>query len=389
MRICFVSDQSFPPWGGEGISTQNFSHKLRKRGHHVTLLTSRVKRPLPAEGIRIYRFFDLSIPAGKGPLAFPHLREISTILREEKIQIVHINLPTYLGWQVLRAAKRLKIPVIMGFHVQVGNVVSSPNPLLFPLKASILRWFYYFYQRGDFLVTPSHFAGRILEEFTRRPYEVVSNGVDLEKFNSGKISPGKLSDFKRKYDLEDEPLLLYVGRLSREKNVDYLLKIMEVMKKKGGAARLLIVGEGRLRRHLDKRIKKRKIEREIVMAGGLEGEELLSAYLSADAFLLSSFTELQSIATLEAMAMKCALLIGKSEENAAQELVREGINGYLFSLEDPEDAVEKIMRILSNETLKRSMQEASLEMVQAHNIENSILKLEKIYQRLLKRGEIL
>ena len=389
MRICFVSDQSFPPRGGEGISTQNFCRKLRERGHQIILLTSRVRRPLPAEGIRIYRFFSLPCPGGKGPLAFPHLREILTILREEKIQIVHINLPTYLGWQVLRCARRLRIPVIMGFHVQVGNVVSSPSPLLFPLKVIISRWFSYFYQRGDFLVTPSHFAGRILEKLTRRPCEVVSNGVDLKEFNPEKISSGKLSNFKRKYNLKEEPLLLYVGRLSREKNVDYLLKIMEVMRKKEWRARLLIVGEGELRRHLDKRIKKLEMEREIVMTGYLRGEELLCAYLSADVFLLPSFNELQSIATIEAMAMKCALLIGRSEENAAQELVKERINGYLFGLEDPEEAAEKIIRILSNETLKRFMQEASLEIIQTHNIENSISELEKIYQRLLDRGGIL
>jgi len=74
--------------------------------------------------------------------------------------------------------------------------------------------------------------------------------------------------------------------------------------------------------------------------------------------------------------------------NAAQELVREGINGYLFSLEDPEDAADKVIRILSDDTLKRSMREASLEMIQAHNIENSISRLEKIYQKLLARGPV-
>ncbi|TET46776.1 hypothetical protein E3J59_02650, partial [Candidatus Aerophobetes bacterium] len=60
--------------------------------------------------------------------------------------------------------------------------LSSSSPLLLPLEVIILHWFSYFYQRGDFLVTPSHFAGRILEGITRRPYEVVSNGVDLKEF---------------------------------------------------------------------------------------------------------------------------------------------------------------------------------------------------------------
>ena len=321
-------------------------------------------------------------------MAFPHPREILTILREDKIQIVHINLPSYLGWQALRAGRRLGIPVVMGFHVQVGNVITSPSPLFLPLKVIISLWFPYFYRRGDFLITPSHFAGTILHQLTRRPYEVVSNGINLREFNPGKISPGKLSDFKREHGLREEPLLLYVGRLSREKNVDYLLKIVEVVRKKGWRARLLIVGEGQLRRHLSERIKKLKMEREIVMTGYLRGEQLLCAYLSADAFLLASRNELQSIATMEAMAMKCLPLIGKGEQNAAQELVREGINGYLFSLEDPEDAADKVIRILSDDTLKRSMREASLEMIQAHNIENSISRLEKIYQKLLARGPV-
>lgn len=68
--------------------------------------------------------------------------------------------------------------------------LSSSSPLLLPLEVIILHWFSYFYQRGDFLVTPSHFTGSFLEERTRRPYEVVSNGVDLKEFNPGKISAG-------------------------------------------------------------------------------------------------------------------------------------------------------------------------------------------------------
>lgn len=388
MRICFVSDQSFPPWGGEGTSTQNFCYKLRERGHKITVLTSRVKRPPSTERIRVYRFPSLSFPWSKGPIAFPHLRRILAILREDKIQIIHINLPSYLGWQALRAGRRLGIPVVMGFHVQVGNVITSPSPLLLPLKVIISPWLPYFYRRGDFLITPSHFAGNILHQLTRKPHEVVSNGIDLRELNPRKISPGKLSGFKKKYDLREEPLLLYVGRLSREKNVDYLLKIVEIVRKKGCRARLLIVGEGQLRRHLSERIKKLKMEREIIMTGYLGGDELLCAYLSADAFLLASRNELQSIATMEAMAMKCPLLIGKCEENAAEELVREGVNGYLFSLEDPEEAADKAIRILADETLKGSMREASLEMIQTHNMEKSISKLEKIYQKLLKRGPV-
>ncbi len=81
--------------------------------------------------------------------------------------------------------------------------------------------------------------------------------------------------------------------------------------------------------------------------------------------------------------MKKAILIGRSKENAAQELVKEGVNGYTFSLEDSEEAVEKINRILSDVKLRESMQEESYRMIQAHRIEKSVSRLEKIYESLL------
>lgn len=81
--------------------------------------------------------------------------------------------------------------------------------------------------------------------------------------------------------------------------------------------------------------------------------------------------------------MKKAILIGRSRQNAAHELVKERVNGYTFSLEDSEEAVEKINRILSNVKLRESMQEESCRMMQGHRIEKSVSKLEKIYESLL------
>jgi glycosyltransferase involved in cell wall biosynthesis len=110
---------------------------------------------------------------------------------------------------------------------------------------------------------------------------------------------------------------------------------------------------------------------------------LLCAYLEADIFILPSFYELQSIVALEAMATRNAILIGKSRENAAQELAKEGINGYTFNLDDPRDASDKIENILGNEKLKRSMQEESYRVVQAHSLERSVSRLENVYKSLI------
>jgi len=382
MKICFSSDQSFPSLGGEGVSTENFCVKLSKRNHQIVVLTSEVNNSPSVKKIKIYRFFAFHFFPGGNYFAFPCFKRVLFIFEKEKIEIVQINEPTYLGWQVWKTAKKLGIPVVLGFHIQVGNILPPYGP--FFLKRFIEAWFSYFFKKGDVIITPSYFAARICQKYTHKPIQVVSNGIDLKKFNPERVNFERKKRFREEYLLENFSLLLYVGRLGYEKNLGYLLKIMQGLKKKKKKIKLLIVGKGILKNQLKKKVKKLGMDKDIIITGYLEEEDLLCAFLCADIFILPSFCELQSIATLEAMAMKTAILVAKSEENAAQELVKEGINGYTFDLKDPEDAVDKIIKVLSDKELKKSMQEESFKIAQEHNIENSILKLEKIYKSLLK-----
>ncbi|MEA3485402.1 MAG: glycosyltransferase [Candidatus Aerophobetes bacterium] len=386
MKVCFVSDQAFPAFGGEGISTRNLCLNLSKRRHKIVLLTSQVKNPPLVREVEIYRFFSLPIPVKRGYLAFPSGKRIFSILRDEKIQLLHINLPTYLGWQALRAGRKMGIPVVLGFHVQVGNVIRH-HLLLFFFEKVVEGWFSYFFKAPDLVVTPSFFARDILRQYTHKPIEVISNGVDLEKFSLQKITSEDRERFRKRYSLESSSLLLYVGRLSYEKNMGYLLKIMQNLKI-GKDVRLLIVGEGELKDALRKKIKRLKMHCRIILTGHLKDKDLLCAYAETDIFILSSFMELQSIATLEAMAMKNAIMVGRSKENAAQELVREGVNGYTFSLEDPRDAAGKIHTILSDARLKRGMQEKSFKMVRQHDLQKTVSILETVYQRLIRSHKL-
>jgi len=383
MRVCFSSDQSFPHLGGEGVSTENFCIRLMERNHQVVVLTSEVKNLSLTKRIKIHRFFAFHFPAAKNYLAFPFFEKVLFILRKEKTELVQINEPSYLGWQVWRAARKLRIPVVLGFHIQVGNILPPYGP--FFLKRFIEGWFSYFFKKGDLVITPSYFAARICQKYTHKPVQVVSNGVDLKEFNPGRVSLEEKKKFKEKYLPGDSSLLLYVGRLGYEKNLGYLLKIMQGLKKKKKNIKLLIIGKGILEKSLKRKVKKLQMEKNIIIAGYLKKRDLLCAYLCADIFVLPSFCELQSIATLEAMAMKTTILVARSEENAAQELVKEGINGYTFDLNNPGEAIDKIIRILSDEKLKGSMQEESFKLAQDHDIEKSILKLEEIYKSLIKR----
>jgi len=382
MRICIVSDQTFPAWGGEGVATQNLCRKLSQRGHYILLLTSNVPHPPEVEGIDIVRFPSFFIPR-KGYFSIAFFPKIISILKNKNIQIVHVNLPTFLGWQALLAARHLDIPKVAGFHVQVGNVIPFSS-FCFSLLSKLLEiWFSYFYRSFNLLISPSNLGKIILSRYCPGKVEVVSNGVDLSIFNLSVVSSQEGKKFRDKFNLGREFFLLYVGRLSREKNVGYLLQIIRSLKKKNVKVKLVVVGEGELKNNLKKKSCATGLDDTVIFTGFLPDKELLCAYKEADIFILPSFYELQSIVVLEAMAMGNAILVGDSNQNAARELVKEGKNGYLFSLENPEDAAEKIKLILSSDKLRKSFQETSLRLVKEHDIEKSISKIEKFYHQLL------
>ncbi len=379
-----VSDQAFPAWGGEGVAIQRLCLKLIQRSHQIVFLTSRVSHPPTIEEIKVYRFFSFSLPAKKGYFAFPSLATLIFVLKKEKIEIIHINLPTFLGWQGIRAARMLKIPVVLEFHVQIGNILPSSLALLLPLKWLIKKWFSYYYCQADVIVTPSFFARDTLRSYSSGPVEVVSNGVDMDIFNYAKIGREKGREFRKKYNLSEGPFLLYVGRLSKEKNVEYLLSIMSILNQDSFSGKLLIVGRGRLKAKLIKQSLKMGLNKSVILTDYLEEKELIYAYREAEIFILPSLYELQGIAVLEAMAMKNAILVSDSKDSAARELVKEGINGYTFSLKNPQDAARKIKRIIFNENLKRSMQEESFKTACSHNINKSVSKMETLYKDLIR-----
>lgn len=380
-----VSDQAFPAWGGEGVATQNLCRKLAERGHYVLFLTTDVPAPPGAEGIEIIRFPGIFIPH-RGYFAFALFPRIMKILRERKIEIIHVNLPTFLGWQSFIAAKKLNLPCVAGFHVQVENVVNSDSFFYPFFKLLLERWFSFFYQMAEVVISPSELGKRIIQSCFPGKVEVVSNGVDLKRFNPHFISTQERRSFREKFGLGASDILLYVGRLSREKNVFFLLDILEILRGKSLNVRLLIVGKGKLEEALQRNIASRKMENMVIFTGYLPEGELLLAYSEADIFILPSLVELQSIVTLEAMAMGCAVLVGKSPTSAACEMIKEGENGYTFDLKDPQDAAQKIEFILSDPLLKNSMKKASLEIARRHEIELSISKIEEVYRSFLSEN---
>ena len=172
--------------------------------------------------------------------------------------------------------------------------------------------------------------------------------------------------------------MLFVGRLTTEKQVDVTLRAM---------ARLVpeldvhfdIVGGGDQRKKLEQLIAKLGLGDRVTLHGRIDEEPLRELYSRASVFVISSVAELQSIATMEAMAS--GLPVVAANAVALPHLVQDGVNGYLFEPGNADDLAEKLRRVLTASPEEYlAMQEASLKGVEIHDIERTLDTFEKLYR---------
>ncbi len=201
----------------------------------------------------------------------------------------------------------------------------------------------------------------------------------VEQFGNAKEE--EKTTLREKYHLSDKPIIIYVGRLDKEKRVDVLVKAAALLKNKD--FQLIIAGKGVEKEKIRKLVKRLHITDNVVFLGYLPDGELPVLYTLATLYVMPSGAELQSLSTMEAMAS--GLPVIGANAIALPNLIKDGMNGFLFEPGNEEDLADKITRILADKTLRQHMAQESKKLVQEHNMPNVITKMEKVYEKLLER----
>jgi glycosyltransferase involved in cell wall biosynthesis len=390
LNIAIVCDGVTSTTAGSFISALRFSKILKERGHKVIFITSKKpgeKKIDSYEKIKVYRSFSILLPKSGGQLylSFPNYFRIKSILKKEKINIVHTMIPTPSSVILIKAAKSLGIKVVAHSHAQPENLFLH-FPKFLPIKSInelFYRYMIWIYNKADILICPSKFAERALEKRDlRTEIIIISNGVDILKFR--RINNEK---FIKKFRIPNDcKKLVFVGRLDPEKKVDTLIKAMPYVLKKYEKVHAIIVGFGNMEKSLKKLVKKLKLGKEITFCGKVSNDEVVMAHSSGDIFILPSLSELEGMSVLESMSCGNPILIANSKESASVDFV-DG-NGFLFKPEDPKDLAEKALKLLKNEELRESMALRSFENSRHYDINKSVDKLEKLYYSLINGRKI-
>jgi glycosyltransferase involved in cell wall biosynthesis len=341
VRIAFVTETYPPEIGGAAMASGRFVDALLARGHRVHLVRPRQEvDPLPPRpGLELTLVRGMGVPFHPGlQLGLPAGRVLLERWRETPPDLVHVASEGLLGRSALKAAGRLGLPVTTSFHTHFHRYVRHYGfAWVEPLAIRYLRRFH---GHGERTLVPTR---QVRDQLAREGFEhleVVSRGVDAELFTPARRRTGLR---ERWGAAPDDPVVLTVGRLAPEKNLDLAVEAFAAMRRERPRARMVLVGDGPLRAKLA------AAHPSFVLTGMLRGEELAAHYASADVFLFPSLTETFGNVCLEAMASGLAVVA--FDDGAAREHVRHGENGLLAHVARPQDFVANAARLAQDPAL--------------------------------------
>jgi 1,2-diacylglycerol 3-alpha-glucosyltransferase len=385
MRILMLSHGYPPTISGVSLVAQKVARAMVRRGHAITVVTASRDGHASREedqGVILQRVHSWPNPYwSEGRLPITSLKQFREIMDFAQPDIVHSHDSGLLGFQLVREDREGEVPKVLTCHFlpeYVSRYIGWIDTLKRPIEKTVWEVAVRLLNQFDRVVFPTSTQRQaFLKQGLEARTTVISNGVDITRYQPGKNGDG---DIARRYKLPKAPLILFVGRVARDKEIDVLIRAMAGPWASHGA-HLLIVGRGDDRSRLGELARSEQLEHCTHFLGFVPEEDLPSLYREIDIFTIAATVEVQSIPTLEALAS--AKPVVSVDAAALPELVRDGKNGYLAPPRDPQAMGRAICKILDDPERARLFGETSLEISQEHSEEATFDAYEMLYEQLL------
>lgn len=340
MRIALFTETFLPKV--DGIVT-----RLRHTIEHLERNGDRVLVVAPEGGLTEYKGAKVyGIPGMPLPL-YPELKlalpPIGTknAIEAFKPDLIHVVNPAFLGVGGIYYAKTMNIPLVASYHTHLPQYL--PHYGLGALEGLLWELLKAAHNKAKLNLCTSSAMVKELENHGIERVDLWQRGVDTEMFQPHLASASMRSRLSQ--GNPHDPLLLYVGRVSAEKQIDQIKPVLEAIPN----ARLAIVGDGPNKDAL----KAHFAQTNTNFVGYLQGLELAAAFASADAFVFPSRTETLGLVLLEAMAAGCPVVAARS--GGIPDIVTDGVNGYLFEPDDPYGAITATKSLLEAKEIREEL----------------------------------
>ena len=374
MKIAFFTETFLPKVDGIVTRLTKTIEFLTKNGDEVIVFCPE-GCPDSYKGATIVGVAAMPLPL------YPELKlglpgpAVSDKLEEFKPDLVHVVNPAVLGLGGIWLAKTNNIPLIASYHTHLPKYLEHYGMgMLEPLLWELLKAAHN--QALLNLCTSTAMVNELEDKGIQRT-ALWQRGVDTENFRPELRSEKMREKLFGKYH-DTDSLLIYVGRLSAEKQIE---RIKPVLDNIPGAC-LALVGDGPYRGQLEKIFENTKTN----FIGYLSGEELASAYASGDIFLFPSSTETLGLVLLEAMAAGCPVI--GANKGGIPDIINDGINGCLYDPDEKDNGerslIEATKKILADKNKKEAMRKEARKEAEQWDWNQATLQLQKYYAETLE-----
>jgi glycosyltransferase involved in cell wall biosynthesis len=400
MTIAMFTDAYWPRINGVTVSVDAYSHALIRQGHNVVIVCP--SHPNAADIKRI----SLREASKQREPAIIHVPSLPTVIsKEDRVaqlhkmlwvakqlesfhpDIVHINSEFIVAEFGFYYAKRHKLPVVYTFHTlweeYIGNYF--PSFSVPPLKLVMRRIFKEVLKRSSAVIVSSNQVADVVKNYNiKKEIHLLPTGIDPECFTHTRMQVANFrATMEQMYpSLRNRRILLFAGRVTKEKNIYFLLRILPSIVEKHPETVLLIVGDGPYLADLRNECEQLDLMDHCIFTGYLERRDLGLVYAMSDIFVFSSLTETQGLVTIEAMYVGIPVVaIG----SMGIIMVMSGNNGGFMVQNDEQEFTARVFDLLEDADLYHRKAAEAKSYAQNWVIDTMVLKLMDIYQKTIAK----
>lgn len=384
MKILLASDGYVYQTNGVANVVVSLKEGLREAGHEVRVLALANGRHSRREG---EDYFIRSFPSVFYPdvrVSFVNRHPLLRELEAWRPDLIHLHTEASVARMAYHLAEKTGAPLVMTTHTDYAHYLFGKRKDTRAARKLMTAWGKLVYQPADRVIAPSekarHFAqlASVSDRVT-----VIPNGIPLSRYQRP-VSPEERAALFEKWGLSDNGCtLVMITRLSREKNIEEILRYLPELMRREPRAQLILVGDGPDRERLEHLSRELALTAHVRFTGRIRPEEVYRYYAMGDLFVSASTFEVHSLSYLEAMAGGLPLLC--REDPCLLGVLADGENGRIYRTE--ETFLDAAAEILGNPALRQRMREAALSRIQAFSEAQFIRNTIQLYTSLCREKE--
>ena len=393
MRIGLFTD-TYPPYiNGVSTSVYMLKEALEKKGHQVYVVTVNnglTKYKIESRG-KIIRI--PGIPTGIYDYRLTGIYPIKALnmIKKWKLDVIHSHTEFGVGTFARIISKQLNIPLVHTYHTMYEDYIHYITKGYFNRSSKkIVEYLTLFYcdKTANELIVPTEKT----YDLFKKKYKVEKNiyiiptGIEIERFYKENIDPKKVKELKEKLNIsKDDFVITFVGRIAKEKNIDFLIDAHKDLVKKQKNIKLIIIGDGPELESFKKKAKRLNLEDNIVFTGKVPWEEVPIYYQLSSVFSTASTTETQGLTVIEAMAGGITPIC--IDDESFRNVIVDDLNGKIFKTKREYKKI--ILDLFDDKTkLKRMSRQARLN-AEVHSSKHYAEKVLDVYTHAIenKKGK--